>query len=235
MIHRRVVAAALLCLGATVACATPPAAINGPPARQLSAERIALQLPSYRGVLSVEEALLARRSIREYRAGPLTLAEASQLLWAAQGVTDPTSGRRTAPSAGALYPLETTLVTGDVDGLAPGGYRYSPAAHELTRMREGDLRPELSGAALGQRWVREAAALIVLSAVYQRTTGRYGPRGVRYVHLEAGHAAQNVCLQAVALGLGAVTVGAFDDVAAQRLVRLPVGEEPLVIVAIGRK
>ncbi|MEM3389547.1 MAG: SagB/ThcOx family dehydrogenase, partial [Thermoproteota archaeon] len=164
----------------------------------INATRLRLPEPRYESEVSVEEALLKRRSVREYARSSLTLQEVSQLLWAAQGVTDP-QGLRTAPSAGALYPLEVYLIVGEVESLAPGVYKYVPDGHEIIRVLDGDKRVSLAEAALGQAWVRNAAVDIVIASVYERTTRKYGERGIRYVHLEAGHAAQNICLQAVAL------------------------------------
>ena len=170
------------------------------------------QTPGFRpdGRMPLERAILLRRSVRDYRDEPLSLGDVAQLLWSAQGSTSP-RGFRTAPSAGALYPLEVYLVAGRVDGLAPGVFRYRPDGHELLKVFEGDRRAELASAALGQSWVKDAPASIVISAVYEKTTGKYKERGNRYVHMEAGHAAQNVCLQAVALELGSVVVGAFVE------------------------
>jgi len=190
--------------------------------------------PRYDSDISVEEALSKRRSVREYADGYLTLQEVSQLLWAAQGITDP-QGLRTAPSAGALYPLEVYLVAGDVDGLTPGVYKYRPAGHEILRVLDGDERVELARATSGQASVRDAAIDIVITAVYERTTVKYGERGVRYVHLEAGHTAQNICLQATALNLGLVTVGAFSDEQVKNVLNLPEEEQPLYIIPVGRK
>lgn len=190
--------------------------------------------PRYDSDTSVEEALLRRRSIRSYRDTPLTLAEVSQLLWAAQGVTEPNRGFRTAPSAGALYPLEVYLVAGDVEELPSGVYKYLPREHRLVRVISGDLRGELSKAALGQPWVKEGAIVIVFSAVYERTTRKYGERGVRYVHMEVGHAAQNVYLQAVSLGLGTVVVGAFEDGEVKRILGMLGEEQPLYIMPVGK-
>jgi SagB-type dehydrogenase family enzyme len=144
---------------------------------------------------ALESVLQVRRSVREYSRKPLTRDELAQLLWAAQGVTGP-EGLRSAPSAGALYPLEVDVVIGDVDGLPSAIYRYKPDRHELVLTREGDRRRELRTAALGQDCVEAAAAVIALAGVYERTTGKYGERGIRYVHMEVGHVAQNVCLQA---------------------------------------
>lgn len=190
--------------------------------------------PQYDSNVSLEESLLQRRSIRSYTDEPLMLQELSQLLWAAQGITE-AGGFRTAPSAGALYPLELYVVVGDVQDLTPGVYRYQPDGHQLTKIMDGDRRGELASAALGQGCVKEGAAAFVFAAVYERTTGKYGERGIRYVHMEVGHAAQNLCLQATALGLGAVTVGAFSDEQVTRVLNLPEGEQPLYIIPVGRK
>jgi SagB-type dehydrogenase family enzyme len=194
---------------------------------------IKLPEPKYEGRMAVELALRERRSIREYQKAPLTLEEVSQLLWAAQGITHHW-GLRTAPSAGALYPLEMNLVAGQLTGLPGGVYRYHPKGHELARVVEGDKRAELALAALGQSCVRDAAVVLVISAVYERTTRKYGDRGIRYVHMEVGHAAQNVALQAVALNLGAVMVGAFRDAEVKRVLQLGTGEEPLYLLPVGR-
>jgi len=195
---------------------------------------VALPTPSLKGGMPLDEALAKRRSVRSYTSGPLRLPELSQLLWAAQGITDDRGGR-TAPSAGATYPLELLVVVGSVDGVSPGVYRYDPATHSLKRTAEGDLRDKLASAALGQASVGSAAVDIVIAAAYERTTARYGERGERFVHLEAGHAAQNVCLEATALGLGVVTVGAFDDAQVAEAAGLADGESPLYILPIGRK
>ena len=195
---------------------------------------IELPKPLTEGKMSLEETLLKRRSIRDYTDQPLTLFEVSQLLWAAQGVTTEWGGR-TAPSAGALYPLETYLVVGKVKDLAPAVYQYLPKKHQLVKVLDGDLRAELAKAALGQSWVREGAINIVFTAIYERTTGKYGERGIRYVHMEVGHAAQNVYLQAVALELGTVVVGAFNDQQVIEILNLPVNEHPLYIMPVGRK
>jgi SagB-type dehydrogenase family enzyme len=194
---------------------------------------VPLPAPRARGERPLEETLRARRSVREYRAEALTLAQVAQLLWAAQGITH-RDGRRTAPSAGALYPLELYLVAGHVQGLVAGVYRYVPPTHELERVSEGDARAALCRAALGQEWVAQAPVVVVVAAVERRTTRKYGARGRQYVHLEAGHAAQNTLLQATALGLGAVMVGAFDDEAVRRVLALPAEETTLYIMPIGR-
>ena len=195
---------------------------------------VRLQEPQRDGQLSVERALAERRSSRHFTEEPVELAELSQLLWAAQGMTDD-MGHRTAPSAGGLYPLEIIVAVGEVTGLAPGAYRYQPSAHELRAVGPGDRRPALRRAALDQEWVEQGAVVIVLAAVYQRTMRKYGDRGRRYVHIEVGHAAQNVYLQAASLGLGTVLVGAFDDDEVRTALDLGVEEHPLALMPVGRK
>ena len=199
-------------------------------------EETAMKLPKprYDSEVSLKQSLLQRRSIRSYAGPPLTLQEVSQLLWAAQGITDP-GGLRTAPSAGALYPLEIYVLVGDVQDLSPGVYRYEPDGHQLVKTIDGDKRAGLASAALGQSFVKEGAVAFVFTGVYERTTGKYGDRGIRYVHIEVGHAAQNLCLQATAMGLGAVTVGAFYDEQVTRLLDLAKEEQPLYIIPVGRK
>lgn len=196
-------------------------------------EVIALPAPALAGDLSVEEALAKRRSRRSYSGEPLTLAEVSQLLWAAQGITDP-GGHRTAPSAGALYPLEVYLLAGEVRGLPAGVYKYRPPSHDLVRLLEGDQRRALYAAALQQEAIGEAAAVIVFAAVYERTTQKYGQRGERYVHMEIGSAAQNVYLQAEALGIGAVFIGAFYDEEVKTALGMPAEEQPLGVMPLGK-
>jgi len=202
-------------------------------APQPVAGRMTLPTPQYDSATSVEQALLKRRSVRDYKDAPLALAEVGQLLWAAQGITD-LAGFRTAPSAGALYPMEVYVVVGDVAGLSAGVYKYRPADHVLERRAEGNRLAELGRAALGQAAVRDAAVVLVLAAVYERTTQKYGERGVRYVHMEAGHVSQNVYLQAVSLGLGTVAIGAFYDDEVKKVVGLADNEQPLYLMPVGR-
>lgn len=195
--------------------------------------RIALPEPLFKGKLSTEEALQRRRSVRKYQDKPLTLQEISQLLWAAQGITGE-HGKRTAPSAGALYPIQIYLVSGSVDGLPAGIYRYRPKGHELLKVAEGDKRRDLSLASFGQESLREGAASVVIAAVYEWTTVKYGDRGMRYVHMEVGGVAENIYLQAVSLGIGTVFVGAYDDERVKTVVNMGEGEEPLAIMPLGR-
>jgi len=213
------------------ACTTPT---HTPTTPLPQSSVIKLPAPRLSGEVSLEEALLERRSVRDYAPESLRLEEVSQLLWAAQGVTAEWGGR-TAPSAGALYPLETYLVAGDVVSLAPGVYRYNPEGHELVKVRDGDVREQLAVASVGQTCVKEGAISIIIAAVYERTTGKYGERGIRYVHMEAGHAAQNIYLQATALDLGTVTVGAFHDDQVRDIIGMPANESPLYVIPVGRK
>lgn len=199
--------------------------VEMPDARSDGIEK--LPPPRLEGPLSVEAALARRRSVREFGARPLGAAEIGQLAWAAQGITHG-DGLRAAPSAGALYPLELYVAT------AGGLYRYDPREHGLRRLAAGDPRPALARAALDQDCVGEAPAVFAITAVVARTARRYGrERAARYAHLEAGHAAQNLLLEAVALGLGAVPVGAFDDAALAKALALPPREEPLYLVPVG--
>jgi len=194
---------------------------------------ITLPSPSFNTGIPLEQALLHRRSIREFSKEPLNIGEVSQMLWAAQGITH-FEGFRTAPSAGALYPLEVYLVCGDVTGLERGIYHYIPHSHELSMKLQGDFRNELFNAALGQSWVFDGAVCFVITGVYDRTTRKYGSRGIRYVDMEAGHTAQNLLLQATALGLGGVTVGAFYDNHVRRIIDVGADEFPLYLIPVGR-
>ena len=182
--------------------------------------------PRLQGARSLEEILAARRSLREFADEPLTDIEISQLLWATQGVTDP-AGLRAAPSAGALYPLEVYVAR------SSGLYHFQPARHELTRLNDKDLRQAIHGAALAQDSLAEAPVVFVITAVYARTQAKYGARAERYVHMEAGHAAQNLLLQAAALDLGGVPIGAFNDNRVSEIVGLPKNEAPLYLIPIG--
>jgi SagB-type dehydrogenase family enzyme len=185
-----------------------------------------LTSPRLNGGVSLESALAGRRSVRDFTEEPLSDEELSQLLWAAQGVTSPQGGR-TAPSAGALYPLEVYAVTGD------GVLHYLPAHHRVELYARGDRHESLKAAALGQEAIGAAPAVFVIAAVFARTQVKYGERAARYVHLEAGHAAQNLLLQAVALDLGGVPIGAFVDAQVSLALELPVDHEPLYLIPIG--
>ncbi len=188
---------------------------------------IPLPPPAVSGDKSLEEVLAQRRSVREFGDQLLTTAQIGQLLWAAQGITHE-QGHRTAPSAGALYPLELYVATSE------GVFHYDPASHQLLQTKQGDPRANLYQAALRQESVRQAPAVFIVAAVYERTASKYGSeRSPRYVHLEAGHATQNLLLQAVALGLGAVPIGAFEDEEVRQAVGLPTDHRPLYLIPVG--
>lgn len=196
-------------------------------------DRIKLPAPRYESKTSLEKALRERRSVREFKKETLTLSEIAQLLWSAQGITA-SGGLRTAPSAGALYPLEVYIIVGNVTNMKSGIYKYIPESHELVKVIEGDKRSEMSKAALHQSPITDAPAVIVFSAVYERTSGKYGERGIRYVQMEAGHAAQNILLQAVSLNLGAVVMGAFEDDKVERAMDMKPDEKLLYVIPVGR-
>ena len=197
-------------------------------------EYIKLPNPELTGEQSVEMLLQQRRSVRSYQKSSLNLTEVGQLLWSAQGVSD-AQGLRTAPSAGALYPLKLFVVVGDVNELSPGIYQYNPEEHSLLKTANGDLRKLLQKAALNQSCIGDAAVIFVFTAIYRRTTWKYGDRGVRYVHMEVGHAGQNLFLQAEALDLGTVVIGAFNDDEVRKVLRLDSDMQPLSLMPVGRK
>lgn len=200
---------------------------------------IKLPKPGFTGVMSVEAAMVAKKSVRNFSSTPLTLSQISQLLWSANGNVpyDAVSGATTKviPSAGGLYPLEIFLLSGKdtVTELPAGVHQYKPATNSLETISSGDSRASLGQAALGQMWLARAPAIIVIAAAFGRTTSKYGNRGIQYVFMEAGNSNQNLYLQAAALGLRAGTVGAFDDGPVAEAIKLPKGISPLLIVAVG--
>lgn len=211
-------------------------------------ELVRLPAPSHDSQFSLEKAIKMRRSVREYKDSPLSLTEISQILWAAQGFTrerkEPPArwnpkyewqgGLRTAPSAGALYPMEIYLLAGKVEGLPGGLYKYIPKNHALSILAGADKRKALCQAALGQPQVEKAPAVILMAGVYERTSYKYGQRAERYVHMEAGSVAENVYLQATALGIGTVLIGAFNDDEVKKVMKLPADESPLIIMPMGK-
>lgn len=182
---------------------------------------------------SVAEVLYKRVSYRRFSDRALDLSQVGNLLWAAGGlgVDGMTGATRTTPSAGATYPLDIYLVAGRVEGLEPGIYRYDHLNHALLPVVMEERRELLAAAALGQSFIADAPAIVALVAHYVRTTARYGERGERYVHMDAGYASQNIYLQATHLGLGTVAVGAFDDSKVAEI--LSTTGEPLLIMPVG--
>ena len=204
--------------------------------------------PKLDGTMSVEKALANRRSHRRFQDKALSAEKLSQILWSAYGITQPREdnpdrpanrpsfrgGLRTAPSAGATFPLEIYAIVGNVTGIEPGVYRYISEKHKLVKVIDEDVREELTAAALGQVMIQQAPATIFWSAIFSRSTVRYGDRGrERYVAMDLGHSAQNVYLQAEALGLGTCAIGAFTDAEVSRVLRLPAEEEPLYMMPVG--
>ena len=221
----------------TSACArpAPPPPSEATPAQPTQVEEtVDLPEPRLNGEMSVEEAIEGRRSERDFKDQPLNIEQVSQLLWAVQGITDP-RGFRAAPSAGATYPLDVYLVVGEkgVDELQAGIYHYRVREHALRFITGGDMRTPLATACLAQMFIADAPIAMVITAEYARTTGRYGERGIRYVYMEVGHVGQNIHLQAEALGLGTVVIGAFIDKAVSEVLRLPKEQEPLYVMPVG--
>ncbi len=203
-------------------------------AKEYKSKGVRMKLPAVRleSNVSVEEALNTRRSVRQYKKEPLTIQEVSQLLWAAQGKTAGWGGK-TAPSAGAIYPLTIYLAVGEVKELAPGVYRYLSDNHELEKVLSKDVRKELTEAAWNQEYIQNAPVSIIVAADYEKMIRRYGKRGVRYVDNEVGHVGQNVQLQGEALKLGSVIIGAFEDSLVRSI--LGIREEPVYIIPVGKK
>lgn len=193
-------------------------------------QNIKLPRPRTTGKMSLEEAIIDRQSVRSFSKQDLSPEEISQLLWAAYGLRDVdsiTGASKTVPSAGALYPMEIYIVSPN------GVFHYFPSSHSLKEISDKDLRSALSGAALWQEAIAQAAVDFVIACVYDKICWKYGERGMRYAHIEAGHIAQNIHLQAVCLGLGSVPIGAFKDTAVQKALYLPKDNIPLYIVPVG--
>ncbi len=188
-------------------------------------DMVKLPVPDYTD-RSIEECIEQRRSIRSYKDKALTVQQISNILWSCQGLTEEDHEFRAAPSAGATYPLIVFVAKSD------GLFRYIPESHGLKQEMTKDIRRDIANAALGQRFINDAGLVVIITAIYERTTQRYGERGIRYVHIEAGHCAQNIHLEAVALGLGSVPVGAFDDDRLSSVLKLK-NEKPLYIIPVG--
>lgn len=194
-----------------------------------------LPKPRYEARGSVERSIRNRRTVRSFRSKPLDAGGLGQILWAAQGVTGGLGFKRAAPSAGALYPMDVYAVAGSegVQGLKAGNHHYAPKTHSLETVKEGDLREAVARASLSQMWMARAPLNVVIMATYERSTGKYGRRGVRYAMIEAGHIGQNVFLQAGALGLAAGIVGAFRDDDLVRVLGVPPKRVPLLVMPVG--
>ena len=200
--------------------------------QQTPGSAISLPKPDVSHGISLNSALNLRRSQRKFSAKPISLTQLSQLLWSAQGVTH-FFGFRTAPSAGALYPLEIFVVVSNVDQLSQGIYHYKPDSHELELIIKGDHSKQFSQAANRQSSIKKATATLIITAVIKRTEQKYGQRAKRYVHIEAGSAAQNIYLQAASLQLGTVYIGSFKDKKVLQLMQLPMDHKPLGLMPVG--
>jgi len=198
---------------------------------------VLLPKPVFDGKVSVEKAIKERRTIRDFKEKGISLNHLSQLLWAGQGITDSSEGKRAAPSGGALYPLDIYVLIGKdgVEKIEAGVYRYLPKEHSLQPIAKGDRRREIAAASLSQMWMARAPIIFIVTAEYQRITVKYGERGIRYALIEVGHVGQNLFLQAEALGLGAGIVGAFNDSEVSKIASLPPKHEPLLIMPVGYK
>jgi len=201
--------------------------------------KIKLPNPSLKGTISVEQALAKRRSVREYKDTSLTLQDVSQILWSAYGITDTIKdkgiGLHTAPSAVAIYPLTIYLVAGKVKDLPAGIYRYNPKGQSLTLLKSGDFRADLSTASRGQKMIKDAPIDIVYSADTVLMTKRFGAKsGMSFIDLDLGHSAENVYLQATALGLGTCAVGGFVAVQVSSVIKMPANEKTVYIMPVGK-
>jgi len=198
---------------------------------------ISLPSPVLKSNLSVEQGIQDRRSVRHYTGEPLTLKDISQILWAAQGITDKTLNLRAAPSAGQVYPLEIYIVVGKggVTGLAEGVYHYVPSNHSLEKTLMSDTRSDLSQAANGQPWVKEAPVDIVITGNYNKMISKYKDEtlSTRFVNLEAGHVGENIYLEAGARGLVTVALGSFKDDQVHKILGIPDSENTIYIFPVG--
>jgi SagB-type dehydrogenase family enzyme len=209
-----------------------PAELRGQRARISPSLRIALPAPSFEGAMPLEACLRQRRSVRDYTEQPMTLHQVSQLVWAAMGVTNP-AGLRTAPSAGAVFPIRAYLVASNVDGVPAGFYSYDADQHEISLLAKGDKRRRLEKAAADQQCVGQSAMVLVLTGYYRRLLREFGEAGPRLAAMEAGHIGQNFCLQATALGVGSIGLGKFDPTSVKMLLPIPQDEEPLYLLLAG--
>jgi SagB-type dehydrogenase family enzyme len=231
---RRIVPAfvvAAMLLAATAALAQTSAA---PPAAPASARIVALPTPDLAGKVTLEQAIAQRRSVREYAPGALTLAEVTQLMWVAQGITSP-DGKRATPSARAVYPLQVWLVANEVTGLPAGIYRYEPKEHALALVAAGPQRDSVAAAARGQAAIQHAAAVVAVIGDSALAATKFRGNADRWLGMEAGFVVQDVYLEATALGLGTVMVGGFDETAVRRALGVPPGWEALALMPVGRR
>ena len=195
---------------------------------------VALPKPDVTGKVTLEQAIAQRRSVREYTPGALTLAEVSQLMWVAQGITSP-DGKRATPSARAVYPLQVWLVANDVTGLRPGIYRYEPKEHALALVTAGEQRDSMAAAARGQAAIQHAAAVVAVIGDSTLAATKFRGNAERWLGMEAGFVVQDVYLECTALGLGTVMVGGFEESSVRRALGVPAAWEALALMPVGRR
>ncbi len=209
---------------------------QGPPLYKDYPEAPKVQLPSFEPprTVSLDQTLRQRKSIRDFQDRPISLGQLSYLLWASSGIQRLEDGYefRTAPSAGALYPIETYLVANNVKALESGVYHYGVQARQLELLVQRDLRRQIAAAALGQEMCAAAAAVFVWSAVFERCKWKYGQRAYRYIYLDAGHIAENLALAAVSINLGTCEIGALFDDHVNAIVGIDGVEESTICMAV---
>ncbi len=213
--------------------AARPAAAAEPTPIPIGTTTVELPEPRHTSGTSLEEALIGRMATQQFAAAPVTRAEVSQLLWAAQGITEKKSGRRAAPSAGGLFPLEVILVAANVTGLPPAVYRYRPATNDLVRIAEGDRRPAIAEACHFPP-LADAPAIFVFTGVLARTAKAYGSQAPKLIAIEAGAATQDLSLEATALDLGCAMLVGFELPKLQSAIAVESGEIPFAVLAVTR-
>jgi SagB-type dehydrogenase family enzyme len=198
------------------------------------APKYKLDAVQIKGGMPLWEAIYHRRSIRNFKSDPMTKNVLSQLLWATQGITHEAVGFefRAAPSAGALYPVETYLVIHNIEEIEPGIYHYNVQNHELEQLEKGDFRESSARAALDQDMAFSANVVFIWTAVFQRSKWKYDQRAYRYVYLDAGHIAQNLALAAVSLNLGTCQIGALYDDEVNKLIGIDGEEESVIYMTV---
>jgi len=196
--------------------------------------RIELPTPAHGSDMTLDDALRRRNSVRSFAGRPISLEQLSYLLWASNGIRRMERGHefRTVPSAGALYPVETYVIVHDVEGVPPGAYHYAIREHALEELRTGDLGPDITRAALGQRMCTDAAVVFVWTAIFNRSKWKYSQRAYRYVYLDAGHVGHSLALSAVSLSLGSCQVGALFDDEVNRILGVDGVEESVVYMSV---
>ncbi len=199
---------------------------------KIKSREIKLPNPKLKSKISLEEAIIRRKSLRAYTKSPLSLKEISQLLFAGQGLLK--ESRRTTPSAGAFYPIEIYLSALRITGLFSGLYQYLPNGHKLKKITSANRMAKLAEAAFGQIWVKNASAVIIICGDFKKTTGKYQDKGRDFVTMEAGHAAQNISLQAAALNLGILCVGGFNEEEVKKTLNIEKNKKVFYLMPVGK-